>query len=629
MLLEQLKKIPSLLDNSINWNRYLPAIEQKDLWLNLEEPILNRLKAEGTSALNEDWPNIPTNLYLDFFRTGNRSRFETRYFRRRVLLIRMVQAYCSGQDTDEILDGIINALGSICEEFSWVVPAHNWPHSNSLPPAEPDTVDLFAANTASLLALTVHLLKEPLRREVPRLVDRISLECTKRCLIPYMENDSHWWMGFRQIPGFGPLNNWNPWITSNFLHTLFLISSDTYSHAEGTERAVAVLSHYLEILSPDGGCNEGPAYWNHAVGSLYDCLDIFYFATGGAIPLFRDEWFRKAASYIGRMHIAGDYFINFADCSGRLEFLPSGLIGRIGEAVNSREIKALSSFLKNRSSKEDPYNDVHHEAFSSFRMIRDLFFSESSDEIFPEGKLESDCFPDLQIGIIQNREDGLVLACKGGHNNESHNHNDVGQFIIYGDGYPLLIDPGVGDYTRETFNHMRYTIWTMQSRWHNLPQINGCDQKAGKSFFCDDFRMAQDRVTISMAEAYPEEAEVKSWLRELTLDRLNSSVTLTDNYDFEHDTNEICWSFIFLQKPRLDNSDSRSISIESSAGTLTLTWKFDYLIMELDSMDIPEDDHKMGCWGVNSIWRARISTGKLLSKKGKTEFKLNYSKKDN
>jgi hypothetical protein len=45
------------------------------------------------------------------------------------------------------------------------------------------------------------------------------------------------------------------------------------------------------------------------------------------------------------------------------------------------------------------------------------------------------------------------MAIKGGNNGESHNHNDVGSFIIYTDGEPLFIDPGVGEYTAKTFSN--------------------------------------------------------------------------------------------------------------------------------------------------------------------------------
>ena len=37
-----------------------------------------------------------------------------------------------------------------------------------------------------------------------------------------------------------------------------------------------------------------------------------------------------------------------------------------------------------------------------------------------------------------------------------------------------------GTYTKQTFGKDRYTIWTMQSNYHNLPMINGVPQKFGQ-----------------------------------------------------------------------------------------------------------------------------------------------------
>ena len=82
--------------------------------------------------------------------------------------------------------------------------------------------------------------------------------------------------------------------------------------------------------------------------------------------------------------------------------------------------------------------------------------------------------------------EGLYVAAWGGHNAQSHNHNDVGNVIVFADGRPLLVDVGVGEYTAKTFSPQRYDIWTMQSGWHNLPAINGADQRDGASFRARD-----------------------------------------------------------------------------------------------------------------------------------------------
>jgi hypothetical protein len=118
---------------------------------------------------------------------------------------------------------------------------------------------------------------------------------------------------------------------------------------------------------------------------------------------------------------------------------------------------------------------------------------------------------------------------KGGTNGESHNHNDVGSFIIYADNEPLFIDPAVGEYTAKTFSKDRYSIWTMQSQYHNLPQINGVDQKDGQEYAAKMISHKAGQLTLDIAGAYPEEAQVKSWKRSISSKK--EGVTLTEDYE--------------------------------------------------------------------------------------------------
>ena len=124
---------------------------------------------------------------------------------------------------------------------------------------------------------------------------------------------------------------------------------------------------------------------------------------------------------------------------------------------------------------------------------------------------------------------GFFIAMKGGNNAESHNHNDVGSFIVYADAEPLLIDPGVGEYTSATFSANRYKIWTMQSAYHNLPQINGVDQHEGKDYHAVNVEYQPKSLTMDIASAYPKQAEVKSWKRKVSLKK-GDFIEITEDY---------------------------------------------------------------------------------------------------
>jgi len=126
------------------------------------------------------------------------------------------------------------------------------------------------------------------------------------------------------------------------------------------------------------------------------------------------------------------------------------------------------------------------------------------------------------------------VAAWGGHNAQSHNHNDVGNVIVFADGRPLLVDAGVGEYTSKTFSPQRYEIWTMQSGWHNLPVVNGADQRDGAAFRARDVAFAATsgsaRLSLDLAPAYPPEAQVRRFRREVTLERRRGEVVLSEDY---------------------------------------------------------------------------------------------------
>ena len=145
--------------------------------------------------------------------------------------------------------------------------------------------------------------------------------------------------------------------------------------------------------------------------------------------------------------------------------------------------------------------------------------------------------PDTEVGGARDKEGsfkGFFFGAKGGFNDESHNHNDVGSCVMYYDGKPCLIDLGREEYNAKTFSPRRYEIWTMQSGFHNLPVINGTDQKEGKNFKArnSSFTANPKTVTFStdIAGAYTADAMVKSWIRTYTLNRGRSFV-ISDKFE--------------------------------------------------------------------------------------------------
>jgi hypothetical protein len=152
---------------------------------------------------------------------------------------------------------------------------------------------------------------------------------------------------------------------------------------------------------------------------------------------------------------------------------------------------------------------------------------------------------------------GLFLAAKAGHNAESHNHNDVGSFIVALDGRPLLIDVGVGVYTRQTFGPQRYEIWTMQSSWHNVPEVDGVQQAAGREHAARRVQRllgpGAAELSMDLAGAYPAEAGIRSWRRTIRLDRGGTSggkILIDDAWEITHSPERAVVHLIASREPR-------------------------------------------------------------------------------
>ena len=293
------EKVSSLLVK--DW-RYFPASQDREAWGNLPEAIKKEITDRGEEALQYEWPILPATLYLEYTRNGNRSNFQAVYFERRNKLHDLVMAEALTQ-SGKYLDQVINGVWAICEESSWCIPAHISLQEDGhtpLPRPEEEVVDLFAAETGTTIAWTYYFLKEQLEEITPVITQRMEIEIEKRIFAPVLEREDFWWMGL------GPrkkVNNWNPWVISNWLTAVLLMEKDLERKAKSVSKAMLCLDNFINIYPEDGGCDEGPGYWGHAGGSLFDCLDLLYSATDGKIDIFDHPLIRNIGSYIAKAYI--------------------------------------------------------------------------------------------------------------------------------------------------------------------------------------------------------------------------------------------------------------------------------------------------------------------------------------
>src|SRR5881394_30118 len=571
------------------WHPY-PTIRDRADWEAVPQEIRAGFIRQAQQYLSTTWERIPATVTLQYIRNGNRSNYDATNTRQREKLATLVLAEVF-ENQGRFLDDIANGIWAISEQTYWGSTAHLGMQraGNGLPDVTEPIVDLFAAETGALLAWTDYLLGDRLDKVSPLLRKRIRTEVNRRVLTPAFERDDFWWMGFGERKN---VNNWNPWINSNWLASVLLLEPDPQRRSASVYKIMRSLDNFINIYPDDGASDEGPGYWDRAAASLFDNLELLRGATSGKVEIYGSPLVRSMGQYIYRVYIKDQYFIPMGDASAKIT-PDAELVYQYGKRIGDPVMQGFGALLAQRRG---PY---HPGSSSPGRILPALLIAkEIATATAAEPLPGSVWLPDLQLMAARstpNSGAGLYVAAWGGHNGQSHNHNDVGNVIVYGDGKPVLIDVGVETYSAKTFSAQRYEIWTMQSAYHNLPTINGVVQGAGREFQAKDvsFGETANRVTFSadIASAYPTEAGVRRWQRRVTLDRKIPAAELEDSYELTQ------WrepARLSLMTPlSVDTSQPGAVHL---GGRYVLT--FDGHELHATAEEIPiSDEHLRSVWG--------------------------------
>lgn len=563
-------------------SKIFPDISDRGYW---EKFKSFDLISAGEKYIDFQWPIIKASDFRRFKTDGDRYEMENKSFKRRYALVCMTLAeLCEnkGRFIPQIADGIF----AVCEETFWGVSAHiHQDKCEHLPSAERQLIDLFAAETGATLAYIYYLLYTPLFEYCPELTRRMEYELDRRILSSYLERDDFWWADVKNHK----INNWNPWIISNVMSVFLLVEKDRARLYKGIEKMLTQLQYYYDEIPNDGGCDEGPTYWGHAGAKLFDALYQLKIATDGMINFFSDGKFRRISEYIGKVYIGKAQFISFADGTPDGANSEYHIIHLLGEEIASEELKWIAADIKN--------NDVVTDKTLAISLRGTLFRLLVNLRIGKPECFERDNFavlPDLQLARYINN--GAFLCVKGGNNAESHNHNDVGNFVLYDNCEPVFIDAGIGVYTRQTFSNERYTLWATRSSYHNLPEINGIEQSAGPGYRSENFSATAENTEMSLIKAYDSSADIKLFNR--TVIPTENGFILKDVFEFLKDCKNIKEHLITLEKAFVSNGQ-----IEFGNGWVVLS---DFDSCSVDEIDISKDERLKNAWKKDVIYRINL-----------------------
>jgi hypothetical protein len=577
------------------------------------DSVLKALVQAGEKHLDYVFQPISATISMDFVRSGDRERHSDISFDKRNVLMQLLLAE-SVEDKGRFTEAILNGVWSICEESYWGVPAHI--RGTGLPDVENPVVDLFTAETAALMGMADYFAGAKLDAINPLVRKRMYHETNHRFFVPMLTKGDHYkWMSKTQ-----PVNNWNPWIMSNWISATLMVEKDPSRRAEMVYKSMDGVDRYLNSLGDDGGCDEGPSYWTAAGASVYDCLEILSAATNNKVNIYNHPLIQNMGSYFYKVHIDDNYFVNFADADPKL--VPDGLLlYRFGNALNDQRMANMGRWAIGRF----PDQATAIGRFHRFRSIENLLTLKKVDKTVPSyDKVQDAWLSDIQVLTARDADNDFFLATHGGHNAESHNHNDVGDFILYSKGEPVIIDAGRGNYTARTFSAQRYELWFTQSNYHNLPIINGIGQKAGREYEATDASSTindkEASLTMNIARAYPAEAGVTNWKRKVTLNRAKNQVEVLDDYAMQQKPSSI--QEVFMTIADVDTSTPGLVKL-TTPNKQSFVLKYDPKKWSASS-DFPSTDGMeyrsfKTKWDSHPVQRILL-TNKDLSQKGKHSF---------
>lgn len=509
---------------------YLPGSGDIAGWNKLARtPQAAKIVSDAEKLLSEPIADTSDELYLRYWKNGNRTDYQKRFYAREMRLTTLTLAE-SLERKGRFIPALTEIIDAICSMKSWVLPAHDWSdgrrgnfNGTVL------SVDLRSSDIAATLAYSVNFLRDSLPAET---VAKIKKETERRVFAPLRLSYSLADKSGRYVKQRDPMSNW--WISGNnnwnaVCHCNLVIAAlglldDDADRALFVAYAIRALPYYARSgFTSDGYCSEGMGYWNYGFGHFLRLGLTLRDVSGGKIDVFKTPVYRKAAEYAFSYQLEKGISPAFSDGNGAPS--PTYLLF---------VYHVWPDLVSDRISKVTPFGTAVSTLTPSIVSL--LGFGKVS---LPANVAEKPLPPrsEFPVGQVWLMRDGcdLSVAVKGGHNDEHHNHNDIGSYYLVSRGKLLSGDPGNEVYTSRTFSSRRYTSKVLSSYAHPVPVVDGKLQSTGRKFSAKvlktDFTPERDTIVLDIKGAYGVKSLV-SLVRTFVFDRVNDTFSVTDRVEF-------------------------------------------------------------------------------------------------
>ncbi|MDF7823622.1 heparinase II/III family protein [Pontiellaceae bacterium B12227] len=466
--------------------RPAPPISNRAFWKRIAgKESAQKIFEEAVAGLDKK-PEIPISdeIYRRANKEGNRGIYKPRYYRTMEVLEKAVIAECI-ENKGRFIPQIEEHINAIMAMKSWLHPNHD--PGNAVLEGKRVAIDLGARKFGSVIMLSDVLLEDKLPAELRKAMrDQIQWRMIDSYLKSCRGEDKK---GNSWIWG---TSNWNAVCTGGTLFSALSASDDPEERLAVLGSAINAMKNYLTGFGADGYCSEGIGYWNYGFGNYLYLAQTVYDYTDGKIDLFTftdPEKMKRVGNFPANFQIQNDVYPCFADGGARIKEGSDNyayILSAKNYGARKPSFSRPADITMQLQEWADPVSYVDPAAVP-VELPAHTYFDD--------------------FGIVISRGGQKVpfsIAIKAGHNNENHNHMDVGSYVmVLEDDHIMCGDIGAPPYKAGAFSpkHPARSSWG-----HPVPRIDGKLQSEGKQFKGEileaEFSEIRDRVVVDIQGGY-------------------------------------------------------------------------------------------------------------------------------
>lgn len=491
-----------------------PAYSNRQYWEDFAATDLGQYYLREADELKDRAPEVPISdeIYRRANKEGNRGIYKPRYYRTMDRLEKYILAECMLNDSRYLKPAEAH-IRAILSMKSWIHPNHD-DKENSVLEGKRVHIDLGARKFGLVLALADAVLEDKLSAD---LRSEIQEQLQWRIIDSYLKSTKA--LKPKSNSWIRSTSNWNSVCTSGSLFTIMVAEESYENRLQAIGSAINSMRYYLSGFGDDGYCSEGTGYWRYGFGHYLYLAEILYDYTDGKINLFEfdnPEKLSRVANFPEVFQIHPGLYSPFSDGVTRVK----------NDSDNFAYLMATKYYGAKKSSYFKP-----DESVQSIVLGADYkkYISEAPAVVsLPPVTY----FNDYGVVISRGQQEvPFSISVKAGHNNENHNHMDVGSYVIALGDEILSGDIGAPSYRAGAFSDSN----PARSSWgHPVPRIDNTLQSKGREFSGEvletNFSAEKDQVVMDLLSAY-EIPYLQTLMRTVENDKSGDGIiTVTDQF---------------------------------------------------------------------------------------------------